>query len=38
MGVLLSSVADAFGANAMGVILTGMGFNDLAGARQIKSR
>ncbi len=35
--VMLNSVADAYGANIMTVILTGMGSNGLQGARKVKS-
>lgn len=35
--VMLKSVAEAYGANIMSIILTGMGSNGLDGARQVKS-
>ena len=36
--VLMNSVADQFGAESMGVMLTGMGNNGLGGIRQIKTK
>jgi len=34
---MLNSVSEAYGANAMSVILTGMGSNGLSGSRKVKT-